>query len=85
MRCTVIRDGKERELEARDLVPGDIIILEEGDSIAADARVRRVFSLFKVATNELGRSSVTTKTKTAPRLASIWNNKTRIFGFLILL
>jgi potassium/sodium efflux P-type ATPase len=35
----VIRDGKQRQIEARMLVPGDIIILNEGDKITADARV----------------------------------------------
>lgn len=35
----VLRDGKEQQIEARLLVPGDIIILNEGDRITADARV----------------------------------------------
>ncbi len=35
----VIRDGKEQQIEAKQLVPGDIIILNEGDRITADARV----------------------------------------------
>lgn len=35
----VRRDGKEAVLEASELVPGDIILLEEGDSIPADARL----------------------------------------------
>ncbi|MFC1810611.1 cation-translocating P-type ATPase [Patescibacteria group bacterium] len=35
----VLRDGKEQEIEARLLVPGDIIILSEGDRITADARI----------------------------------------------
>ncbi|ORY32156.1 putative hydrogen-exporting ATPase [Naematelia encephala] len=39
MKCTVIRDGKESEIEARDLVPGDIVILEEGSTIPADAKI----------------------------------------------
>ena len=39
LKCTVVRDGKESEIEARELVPGDIVILEEGATIAADARV----------------------------------------------
>ena len=29
---------KEQEIEARDLVPGDILVLEEGNTIAADAK-----------------------------------------------
>ncbi len=35
----VIRDGEEEEIESTDLVPGDIIVLSEGDAIAADGRV----------------------------------------------
>jgi len=35
----VRRDGKVQEVEARDLVPGDIVLLEAGNAIAADARV----------------------------------------------
>lgn len=35
----VIRDGKVQLINAKELVPGDIIILEEGDSIPADARL----------------------------------------------
>ena len=35
----VIRDGREVEIAARDVVPGDIILLQAGDKIAADARL----------------------------------------------
>jgi len=35
----VIRDGKEQIIDAKDLVPGDIIKLEAGDFIPADARL----------------------------------------------
>jgi Ca2+-transporting ATPase len=35
----VIREGKSQLINAKELVPGDIIILEEGDSIPADARL----------------------------------------------
>ncbi|MFB9557143.1 cation-transporting P-type ATPase [Streptomyces roseoviridis] len=35
----VVRDGKPTTVEARDLVPGDVIVLEEGDKVPADARV----------------------------------------------
>ena len=37
--ATVMRDGNEREIEASRLVPGDLIILREGDNISADARL----------------------------------------------
>lgn len=39
MKATVIRDGQEQEIEARDMVPGDIMVLEEGATIPADGRV----------------------------------------------
>lgn len=35
----VVREGKEFIIPSRELVPGDIIILEEGESIPADARI----------------------------------------------
>ena len=37
----VIRDGKEQIIDAKDLVPGDIIKLEAGDFVPADARLLR--------------------------------------------
>ncbi|MCB0114342.1 MAG: HAD-IC family P-type ATPase, partial [Caldilineaceae bacterium] len=36
---TVRRDGKVRDIPARDLTPGDVLILEAGDRIPADARL----------------------------------------------
>jgi len=35
----VIRDGEEQKILAEDLIIGDIILLEEGDKISADARL----------------------------------------------
>lgn len=40
-----LRDGKEQEIPARELVPGDIIFLNEGDKIPADARLLDVQQL----------------------------------------
>ncbi|MFT8356818.1 MAG: HAD-IC family P-type ATPase [Bifidobacterium aquikefiri] len=37
--CRVIRDGKRFEIEAADLVPGDITLLESGDRVPADIRL----------------------------------------------
>ena len=41
----VIRDGKEIAIPAREIVPGDILALESGDHIAADARVLETIEL----------------------------------------
>ncbi|MFX0086925.1 MAG: cation-translocating P-type ATPase, partial [Candidatus Hodarchaeota archaeon] len=35
----VIREGKETRISTRDLVPGDILLMYEGETIAADARI----------------------------------------------
>src|SRR5690606_3907839 len=35
----VRRDGKLQEIGARDLVPGDIVVLETGNIVPADGRV----------------------------------------------
>ena len=41
----VIRDGELTVISAAELVPGDLMIFEEGDSISADARLVRQFEM----------------------------------------
>ncbi len=41
----VLREGKETRLPASDVVPGDVLILAEGDNVAADARLVEEFGL----------------------------------------
>lgn len=41
----VIRNGKREEVLAKDLVVGDIIVIESGDVVPADARIIESFSL----------------------------------------
>jgi len=43
--ATVIRDGEEEDIPARDLVPGDIILLQTGDRIPADSRLTEAVNL----------------------------------------
>ena len=38
-KARVVRGGTQREVPAEELVPGDIIIVEEGDAVSADARL----------------------------------------------
>jgi Ca2+-transporting ATPase len=47
--ATVIRDGKETTVPAKDVVPGDILVLREGDKVPADARL---FETINLQTNE---------------------------------
>jgi magnesium-transporting ATPase (P-type) len=39
LQARVLRDGHEAQLEARELVPGDILLLSAGDAVGADARL----------------------------------------------
>src|SRR4030043_1294250 len=42
----VIRDGTLEKIQVKEIVPGDIIVLEEGDRVPADARVIEAFDLW---------------------------------------
>jgi len=44
-RAKVLRQGKETVLAAREVVPGDVIVLEAGDAVAADARIVEAMNL----------------------------------------
>jgi len=44
-KARVLREGKEILIPAREVVPGDIVILESGDRIPADARLLEVADL----------------------------------------
>jgi len=44
-RARVLRDGKETIIPAREVVPGDVILIEAGDRIPADARLFEVVDL----------------------------------------
>jgi len=39
--AAVVRDGGERQVPVEELVPGDLLVLREGDRVGADARVVR--------------------------------------------
>ncbi|KAI8072309.1 hypothetical protein BC940DRAFT_292278, partial [Gongronella butleri] len=41
----VIREGKHLEIASRELVPGDLLLLKEGDAVAADVRLTYVSNL----------------------------------------
>lgn len=41
----IIRDGLEQSVPSREVVPGDILLVQEGDSVGADARLIYVSNL----------------------------------------
>ena len=61
----VIRGGKEQKILAEDLVIGDIILLEEGDKISADARLIEINDLQVDQSTLTGESNPVRKTKDA--------------------
>ena len=61
----VIRDGEERIIEASELVPGDIIKLEAGDFVPADARLIHSVSLKSEESALTGESVPSEKDATA--------------------
>lgn len=63
----VIRGGERRRVPAAELVPGDLILIEEGDSIPADARVVDSTAL-QTAEAPLTGESVPVSKDTAPIL-----------------
>jgi Ca2+-transporting ATPase len=63
--ASVLRDGEEREVPARDLVPGDVILLHAGDKIPADARLIEAINL-QVEEAALTGESLPAEKQTAP-------------------
>jgi len=45
LKATVIREGKRKHIESELLVPGDIVLIEEGSKIPADIRLLEAFEL----------------------------------------
>ena len=63
-RSTVVRDGNTQESAAAALVPGDVIVLEEGDLVPADCRITEAFEV------EVDNSSLTGESSPARRYKS---------------
>ncbi|MCX8007784.1 MAG: cation-translocating P-type ATPase [Coriobacteriia bacterium] len=61
--ATVMRDGVEREVPSAALVPGDLVVLEAGDTVPADGR------LVEDAALRIDESSLTGESRPAPKHA----------------
>ncbi|MGE5688724.1 MAG: cation-transporting P-type ATPase, partial [Gemmatimonadota bacterium] len=46
LRATAVRDGAETEIPARELVPGDVVLLSAGNLVPADCRLLEARDLF---------------------------------------
>ncbi len=62
LKAKVIRDGKEKEIPAEDLVAGDVISLKVGDKIPADSRLLEAISMKTDEASLTGESQTIDKT-----------------------
>ena len=63
--ATVLRNGEEEKIPARELVPGDMLLLHPGDKIAADARLVEAVNL-QIEEAALTGESLPVEKQTAP-------------------
>jgi calcium-translocating P-type ATPase len=55
-RATVVRDGRAAVIDAADVVPGDLVLLEEGNEVPADCRLVEAFAVRVNAATVTGES-----------------------------
>jgi Ca2+-transporting ATPase len=86
--ATVLRDGKKKEIDSTEVVPGDIIFVEQGDAIPADARLLESHSLETSEASLTGESANVSKEDTvlddetplAERKNMLYKNTTAVKG-----
>ena len=57
----VVRDGREQRIPAAEVVPGDVLLLAEGDAVAADGRLVEAASLTVAEASLTGESEAVLK------------------------
>jgi len=79
--CTVVRDNKKKVIPARELVPGDVVILEGGDKVPADVRLFHARNLSADEAAITGESVPVTKhTDPVMEYATIADQKCMVFS-----
>jgi P-type Ca2+ transporter type 2C len=68
--ASVLRDGEQRRIVASEVVVGDVLILAEGDAVAADARLWSAANLQVAEASLTGESEAVLK-QTAPLAAGV--------------
>ncbi len=63
-RCQVVRGGATRRVDAREVVPGDVVVLELGDRVPADLRIVESTNLATDESSLTGESDQVTKVPT---------------------
>ena len=77
----IMRDGEQQTITAREVVPGDILLIEEGDTLPADARVIESISLRVAEAALTGEStSVSKDPQPIPGEAGIGDQENMVFS-----
>ena len=82
--CVVIRDGKEKKVFSNTIVPGDILFLEPGEKIPADARILTEMNLTIEEASLTGESVPVHKHKDAiSKSATLGDRKNMLYSSTI--
>jgi len=85
LKAKVLRDGKEIKIDAKMIVPGDIIILETGDKVPADSRLIEIHSLQTQEGPLTGESQpVTKEQKVLPEKTPLADRKNMVYASTII-
>ena len=78
--ATVVRDDREVEVPARELVPGDVVILRTGDRVPADVRLLEAVNLRAEESSLTGESVPSEKsTDAVPAEANVGDRRDMVF------
>jgi Ca2+-transporting ATPase len=81
LKVRVVRDGREGIIEARDLVPGDVLLLAAGDQVGADARLIEAAALEATEAALTGESLPVLKhTEVLPKDSGLSDRKNMIYS-----
>ncbi len=78
-RVSVLRDGKIEPILATQLVPGDLVLLEEGDIVPADCRVIDAFGV------RVNTAAITGESQPMARTAELGEEESSLFAKNVLL
>ncbi|HLN78177.1 MAG TPA: cation-translocating P-type ATPase [Nocardioidaceae bacterium] len=79
--ASVIRDGVQVRVPTREVVPGDVLVLSEGDSVAADARLLSAVTLKVSEASLTGESEAVLKdARTLPAPAALGDRLDMVFN-----
>lgn len=75
-RARVVREGHEIEIDGREIVPGDIVVIESGSRIPADLRLTRAVALDVDESMLTGESMTVTKSPVAVDESAVLADRT---------